>query len=67
MYFPSQNRSGLLIKEHLYSTSVVIVTINGGMDDTDIGRFGLFRIGSQGLSESIYSLKNDHLIYDSVH
>ena len=33
MYFPSQNRSGLLIKEHLYLTSVMIVTINGGMDD----------------------------------
>ena len=32
MYFPSQNRSGLLMKEHLYSTSVVIVTINEGMD-----------------------------------
>ena len=34
MYFPSQNRSGVLMKEHLYSTSVVIVTVNGGMDDT---------------------------------
>ena len=33
IYFPSPNRSGLLMKEHLYSTSVVIVTINGGMDD----------------------------------
>ena len=33
MYFPSQNRSVLLMNEHLYSTSVVNVTINGGMDD----------------------------------
>ena len=32
MYFPSQNMSKLLMKEHLYSTSVMIVTINGGMD-----------------------------------
>ena len=31
-YFPSQNMSKLLMKEHLYSTSVMIVTINGGMD-----------------------------------
>ena len=33
-YFLSQNRLGLLIRGHLYSTSVVIVTLNGGMDDT---------------------------------
>ena len=33
IYFPSQNRSDLLMNEHLYSTSVVIVTINGGRDD----------------------------------
>ena len=32
-YFPSQNRLGLLMRKRLYSTSVVIVTINGGMDD----------------------------------
>ena len=33
MHFPLQKKSGLLMKEHLYSTSIVIVTINGGMDD----------------------------------
>ena len=33
MYFSLQSWSGLLIKEHLYSSSVVIVTINGGLDD----------------------------------
>ena len=33
IYFLSQNRSGLLMREHLYSMSVVIVTINGGMND----------------------------------
>ena len=33
IYFPSQNRSSLTMKEHLYSTSVVIVTVNGGMDE----------------------------------
>ena len=33
MYFPSQNRLGLLAKERLYSTNVVIVAINRGMDD----------------------------------
>ena len=32
-YFLSQNRLGLLMKVHLYSTSIVIVTINRGMDD----------------------------------
>ena len=32
-YFPSQNRLGLVMRERLYSMSVVIVTINGGMDD----------------------------------
>ena len=32
-YFPSQNRSGLLMRERLYSASAVIATINGGMDD----------------------------------
>ena len=32
-YFPSQNRSGLLMRERLHSTSVVIVSINGGEDD----------------------------------
>ena len=34
MFFLLQNRSSLLTKERLYSTSVEIVTINGGMDDT---------------------------------
>ena len=34
MYFPLQNKLDLQTREHLYSTSVVIVTINGGMDDT---------------------------------
>ena len=34
IYFLLQNRSGLLMGEHLYSMSVVIVTINGGTDDT---------------------------------
>ena len=33
MHFPLQKKSGLLMKEHPYSTSIVIVTINGGMDD----------------------------------
>ena len=33
IYFLLQNRSCLLMREHLYSASVVIVTINGGMDD----------------------------------
>ena len=33
MSFPLQNRSGLLMKEHLYSMSVVIHTINGGVDN----------------------------------
>ena len=32
-YFPSQNRLGLVMRERLYSMSVVIVTMNGGMDD----------------------------------
>ena len=31
-YSLSQNRSDLLIRERLYSTSVVMVTINGGID-----------------------------------
>ena len=31
-YFPSQNRSTLLMRRRLYSTSVVIVTINGEID-----------------------------------
>ena len=34
MFFLLQNRSSLLMREHLYSVSVVIVTINGEMDDT---------------------------------
>ena len=34
IYFQLQNRSGLLMREHLYSMSVVIVTIDGGMDNT---------------------------------
>ena len=33
IYFLLQNKSGLLMGEHLYSMSVVIVTINRGMDD----------------------------------
>ena len=32
MFFLSKNRSGLLTKERLYSTSVEIAKINGGMD-----------------------------------
>ena len=32
-YFLSLNRSSLLMREYLYSTSVVIVTINKGTDD----------------------------------
>ena len=32
-YFPSQNRLGLVMRERLYSMSVMIVTMNGGMDD----------------------------------
>ena len=32
MFFLLQNRSGLLMKERLYSTSVEIATINGKMD-----------------------------------
>ena len=43
MYFLLQNRLNLLMKEHLYSTSFVIVTVNRGMDDN--------------VSESIDSLK----------
>ena len=35
--FSLQNRSDLLMKERLYSMSVVIVTINGGMHDTHNG------------------------------
>ena len=31
-YFPSQKRSGLLMRERPYSTSVEIVTINGEID-----------------------------------
>ena len=34
-YFLLQNRSGLHTREHKYSTSVLGVTINGGMDVTD--------------------------------
>ena len=34
MYFLVQNRSGLQMKERLYSVSVMIVTINGEMDDS---------------------------------
>ena len=34
MYSLLQNKLDLQTREHLYSTSVVIVTINGGMDDT---------------------------------
>ena len=34
IYFQLQNRSGLLMREHLYLMSAVIVTINGEMDDT---------------------------------
>ena len=33
MYFLLQNRLDLLMKEHLYSTTAVIITINEGMDD----------------------------------
>ena len=33
MYFPLQNRWGLLMRGRLYSTSAEIATINGGMDD----------------------------------
>ena len=33
MYFPSQNRLDLQTREHLYSMSAMIVTVNGGMDD----------------------------------
>ena len=52
MFFLLQNRSGLLTKERLYSTSVEIVTINGEMD-------------KQRLSESKKTHeKNNHLIYD---
>ena len=32
-YFPLQNRSDLLMREQLFLTSVVIVTINGGTDN----------------------------------
>ena len=35
MYFLLQNILGLLMREHLYSKSAEIVTINGGMDETD--------------------------------
>ena len=35
MFFLLQNRSGLLTKQRLYSTSVEVATINGEMDDTD--------------------------------
>ena len=34
IYFLLQNRLGLLMREHLHSTNVTNVTINGGMDDT---------------------------------
>ena len=34
MFFIAK-QAGLLMREHLYSTIVVIVTINGQMDDTD--------------------------------
>ena len=34
MYFLLQNKLGLLMREYLYSMSVMIVTINGRMDDT---------------------------------
>ena len=37
IYFLLQNKSGLLMRKHHYSMSVVIVTINGGMDDTHVG------------------------------
>ena len=33
VYFLLENRSGLLMREHLCSMSAVIVTINGAMDD----------------------------------
>ena len=33
IYFLLQDKLGLLMREHLYSISVVIATINGGMDD----------------------------------
>ena len=54
MYFLLQNRSGLQMKERLYSTSVVIVTINGGMDDNVKWVF-------------LTHLKNDHLTHDLGH
>ena len=34
MFFLLHNRSGLPMRERLYSVSAMIVTINGGMDDT---------------------------------
>ena len=34
MYLLLQNRSGLLMREHLYLTSAANVTTSGGMDDT---------------------------------
>ena len=35
-YFPSQNRLGLLMRKRPYSTSVAIVTINGGTNHAGI-------------------------------
>ena len=43
------------MKEHLYSTSVVIVTINGVMDGNV--KWVFFWL----------TYKKDHLMYDSVH
>ena len=34
MYFPLQNRSGLLMRKRLCSASAETAIINGGMDDT---------------------------------
>ena len=38
IYFLLQNRSGLLMRKHVSSTSFVIVTINGGIDNTDYAK-----------------------------
>ena len=60
--FSLQNRSDLLMKERLYSMSVVIVTINGGMDDTHYATN--FHGWCSRLTTPTISITSDILGYD---
>ena len=60
--FSVPNKLGLPMKEHLYSMSVVIVTINGGMDDTHYATN--FHGWCSRLTTPTISITSDILGYD---